>query len=164
MVKKRIWSRVSMIFSVVLAVMSPGVTSFALAKQPKTVKVAFVYDGPANDGGWSSAQDAGRKYLVKMLGVKTTYVENVPESADSERVFEQLAQQGYNVIFGTSYGYMNYMADVAPKYPNVIFLNCGGYKTAPNMGTYFGKNFELKFDTTLDVTRVCRPKFVPHAL
>jgi simple sugar transport system substrate-binding protein len=82
--------------------------------------------------------------LEKELGakVKTTYVENVPETADSERVFRQLAQQGNKVIFGTSFGYMNQMAKVARFFPHTTFMHATGYKTAPNLGVYDVRTYE----------------------
>lgn len=122
---------------------SPAGTQPLAAK----LKVAFVYVGPVGDAGWTLAHDNGRKFLEKNLpNVETTYLENVPEApADAERVFTELAQKGYQVIFGTSFGYMDPMLKVAAKFPNVIFLHCSGYKTAPNMGTYFGKIEEPRY-------------------
>lgn len=112
------------------------------------IKVAFVYVGPVGDFGYTYAQDQGRKYLQShMSNVQTTYVENVPETADSERVFTDLAQKGYKIIIGTSYGYMDYMVDVSKKFPNVVFLHCSGYKTTANMGTYFDRDYQARFLT-----------------
>lgn len=112
------------------------------------IKVAFVYVGPTGDAGYTYAQDLGRKYLAqKMPNVQTTYVENVPETADCERVFTELAQKGNKVIFGTSYGYMDYMLNVAKKFPNVVFEHCSGYKTASNMGTYFNRDYQARYLT-----------------
>ena len=72
----------------------------------KDVKAAFVYIGPTGDHGWTYQHDVGRK-AVEAAGYKTTYVEGVPESADAERVLRQLAKSGHDVIFTTSFGYMN---------------------------------------------------------
>lgn len=79
--------------------------------------------------------------MEKELGIKADTVENVPESADAERVIADLAQN-HDIIFTTSFGYMDYTLNVAKKFPNVIFEHAGGYKTNDNMGTYFGKNWE----------------------
>ncbi|MGE5673648.1 MAG: BMP family ABC transporter substrate-binding protein [Mycobacterium leprae] len=113
------------------------------AKSDK-IKVAFVYVGPVGDGGYTFAHDQGRKYMEQQLGdkVEDTFIENVPEGADGTKVFEQLAQKGYKIIFGTSFGYMDSMVEVAKKFPNTIFMHASGYKTAPNMGTYFGRNYQ----------------------
>lgn len=114
----------------------------------ETINVAFVYVGPTGDAGYTYAQDLGRKYLEShMKNVKTTYVENVPETADCERVFTELAQKGNKIIFGTSYGYMDYMVDVAKKFPDVVFEHCSGYKTADNMGTYFNRDYQARYLT-----------------
>jgi len=104
-------------------------------------RVAFVYIGPPGDGGWTYQHDQGRLFMEKQLGIKSDTVENVPEGADAERVIADLAQN-HDVIFTTSFGYMDPTLNVAKKFPKVIFLHNAGYKTADNMGTYFGKNWE----------------------
>ncbi|HIU64177.1 MAG TPA: BMP family ABC transporter substrate-binding protein [Candidatus Avacidaminococcus intestinavium] len=111
-------------------------------------KVAFVYIGSANDGGYSMTHDIGRKMVEKELpNVETSYVESVPAGADAERVISQLAAQGNKIIFTNSFGYMDPTINVAKKYPDVTFLHCSGYKTAPNVGTYFGRMYEARYLT-----------------
>ncbi|SPF36779.1 Purine-binding protein BAB2_0673 [Candidatus Desulfosporosinus infrequens] len=121
------------------------------ASKPSTeekIKVAFVYVGPVGDFGYTYAQDQGRKYLeANMKNVETTYVENIPETADAERTFTDLAQKGYNIIIGTSYGYMDYMVNVSKKFPKVVFEHCSGYKTTDNLGTYFNRDYQARFLT-----------------
>ncbi|THF81307.1 BMP family ABC transporter substrate-binding protein [Cohnella fermenti] len=107
-------------------------------------RVAFVYIGPPGDGGWTYQHDQGRLYMEKELGITADTVENVPESADAERVISELAQN-HDIIFTTSFGYMDYTLNVAQKFPNVKFEHAGGYKTADNMATYFGKNWEASY-------------------
>ncbi|ABZ85224.1 membrane protein, bmp family [Heliomicrobium modesticaldum Ice1] len=110
------------------------------------VKVAFVYVGPVGDAGWSYAHDQARKYLEKeMPNVETSVVESVPEGADAERVLTELATKGNKIIFATSFGYMDYVIKVAQKFPDVTFLHCSGYKTAPNVGTYFGRIYQARY-------------------
>lgn len=117
------------------------------AKEEK-MKVAFMYVGPVGDGGWSYAHDQGRKYLAEKLPyVETSIVESVPEGADSERVLTQLAEQGNKVIFATSFGYMDPTINVAKKYPDVVFMHCSGFKTADNVGTYFGRMYQARYLT-----------------
>jgi Uncharacterized ABC-type transport system, periplasmic component/surface lipoprotein len=110
----------------------------------KLPRVAFVYIGPPGDGGWTFEHDNGRKYMEEKLGIKADTVENVPESADAERVITELAQN-HDIIFTTSFGYMDPTLNVAKKFPKVIFMHTAGYKTADNMGTYFGKNYEASY-------------------
>ena len=107
-------------------------------------KAAFVYIGPTAEYGWSYSHDQGRIASEKALNgkFKTTYVENIPESADAERVLRQLAQQGNKVIFGTSFGYMNYMEKLAKQFPNTIFMHSTGYKTSKNLGVYDARTYE----------------------
>lgn len=117
------------------------------ADSSKPLIVGFVYVGPKNDGGYSEAQDNGRKYLEQQLGskVKTLVRESVPEGPDCEKALRDLVDQGAKVIFSTSFGFMDYTEKVAKDNPNVIFLHCSGYKTLPNMGTYFGKIEEPRY-------------------
>ncbi|MGG1311234.1 BMP family ABC transporter substrate-binding protein [Cohnella laeviribosi] len=107
-------------------------------------RVAFVYIGPPGDGGWTYQHDEGRKYMEKELGIQADTVENVPESADAERVIGELAQN-HDIIFTTSFGYMDQTLNVAKKFPNVKFEHVAGYKTNDNMATYFGKNWEASY-------------------
>ncbi len=111
------------------------------------VKVAFVYVGPVGDAGWTKKHDDGRKELEAEMGdkIQTTFLESVPEGAESEAVFERLAREGNKVIFATSFGYMDQMLAVAKKYPDVVFMHATGYKTADNMGTYFGAAEEARY-------------------
>ncbi|MBB3111258.1 basic membrane protein A [Paenibacillus phyllosphaerae] len=118
--------------------------SNATASEKKTPRVAFVYIGPPGDGGWTFQHDEGRKYMEEQTGIKADTVENVPESADAERVITELAQN-HDIIFTTSFGYMDYTLNVAKKFPDVVFVHCAGYKTNDNMGTYFGKNYEASY-------------------
>ncbi len=109
------------------------------------IKVAFVYVGPIGDAGWTWAHDQGRLYLEQELGVETAYIESVPEGADSERVIEDYAKQGYKVIFTTSFGYMDPTITVAKNYPETVFEHCSGYKTAENVATYFGRMYQPRY-------------------
>ncbi|WP_423196432.1 BMP family ABC transporter substrate-binding protein [Cupriavidus sp. H19C3] len=117
----------------------------AAAATGEPLKVAFVYIGPVGDAGWTYAHDAGRKAVEAKFGdkVKTTYVENVPESAaDAERVFRDLASQGNKLIFGTTFGYMESMLKVAREFPDVKFEHATGFKTADNLAQYDVRTYE----------------------
>lgn len=111
----------------------------AVAKEPK---VGFVYVGPIGDHGWSYQHNQGRLHLEKELGVETTYVENVPEGADAERVIRQLASSGHDLIFTTSFGFMNPTLKVAKQFKNVKFEHATGYKRADNVSTYAARFYE----------------------
>jgi basic membrane protein A and related proteins len=120
-----------------------GLGATATAADPP-LKVAFVYLGPVGDGGWTYQHDLGRLALQKEFGdkVKTTFVENVPETADAERVIRQLAADGNQLIFTTSFGYMEPTLKVAKQFPKVKFEHATGYKTAPNLATYQTRFYE----------------------
>jgi simple sugar transport system substrate-binding protein len=116
----------------------------APAPKPAPLKIAFAYVGPVGDGGWTFAHDNGRKALEKEFGDKivTSFVENVPESADAERVIRDMAGQGNQLIFGTTFGYMEPMLKVAADNTGVNFQHATGYKTASNMSTYDSRTYE----------------------
>jgi len=116
----------------------------AAPAKSEPLKIAFAYVGPVGDGGWTFAHDNGRKAIEKEFGDKvlTTFVENVPESADAERVIRDLAGQGNKLIFGTTFGYMEPMLKVAADNANVKFEHATGYKQAPNMRTYDSRTYE----------------------
>ncbi len=115
------------------------------AKDAK-LKAAFLYVGPHNDGGWSQSHNEGRLYLQKhMPDVETAYSETVPEGAPCEKIIRDYIHKGYNVIFGTSFGFMDSMYNVAKDYPDVKFEHCSGYKSRKNMGTYFGRMYQADY-------------------
>ena len=116
----------------------------ASAPKAEPLKIAFAYVGPVGDGGWTFAHDNARKALEKEFGDKivTSFVENVPESADAERVIRDMASQGNKVIFGTTFGYMETMLKLAPEFKDVKFEHATGYKTADNMRTYDSRTYE----------------------
>jgi basic membrane protein A len=108
------------------------------------LKVAFVYVGPVADGGWSYEHHLGKLAVDKEFGprVETSYVESVPETADAERVIRQLAAKGNDLIFTTSFGYMEPTLKVAKLFPKVKFEHASGYKTAANMVAYEARFYE----------------------
>ena len=109
--------------------------------------VAFVLIGPHNDGGWSQAHFEGIEYVQKnVANVNTAYIENVPEGAESEQVFRSLARKGFNLIFGTSFGYMDPMETVAGEFPDITFIHVSGYKSnTTNFGNLFGAMEDMKY-------------------
>jgi basic membrane protein A len=125
------------LFSLVLAA---GI-AFAGSAAAET-KVGFIYVGPIGDHGWSYQHDQARLAVEKELGVKTTYVESVPEGADAERVIRQLATSGHDIIFTTSFGFMNPTLKVAKQFKNVKFEHATGYKRADNVSTYSARFYE----------------------
>ncbi len=109
--------------------------------------VAFVYVGPHDDGGWTQAHDVGRLYVQQnMQGVHTAYVENVAEGADSEQVIRSLARKGFDVIFTTSFGFMDASETVAEEFPDVDIIHISGFKSnGANFGNLFGAMENMKY-------------------
>jgi basic membrane protein A len=108
------------------------------------LKVAFAYVGPVGDGGWTYAHDKARKAVEAEFGdrIVTSFVEKVPESADAERVIRDMAGQGNQLIFGTTFGYMEPMIKIAADLKDVKFEHATGYKTAANLRTYDSRTYE----------------------
>lgn len=126
------------------AVMGLGSFSAAEAK----TKACFIYVGPIGDFGWSYQHDQGRLDVEKALGeeVETAYLESVPEGPDAERALERFARSGCNIIFATSFGYMDQVNEVAGEFPDVKFEHATGYKREhPNVSTYNSKFHEGRY-------------------
>ena len=134
--KRRIVVLVALV-AAALAMLAVSATAGS-AKSSSAYKVAWIYVGPHNDGGWSQAHDAGRLYVQKMLGskVQTTYKENIAVGAQLQQTVASLVNQGYKMIFGTSYGYFD--KALAAKYPSVLFEQATGTDVAKNLSEYFG--------------------------
>ena len=122
----------------------PAAAASAPTPKPEPLKIAFAYVGPVGDGGWTFAHDNGRKAIEKEFGDKvvTSFVENVPESADAERVLRDMAGQGNKLIFGTTFGDMEPMLKVATDNKGIKFEHATGYKQGENMRTYDSRTYE----------------------
>lgn len=110
----------------------------------KKTKVGFIYVGPIGDGGWTYEHDKGRLAVEEAFGdaVETIYQESVPEGADAEGAITRMALSGADLIFTTSFGFMDPTLAVAEKFPNVKFEHATGYKRAPNVSTYSARFYE----------------------
>jgi basic membrane protein A and related proteins len=136
------------IFAIV-AFIAIAFTSFQRADGATTggpLKVGFITVGPASDHGYNYAHDQGRRFLNSALQgkVSTSIVENIPESAEVERVMEKMVAQGNQLIFSTSYGYLDPALRVAARHPNVVIMQCGrtNPNTVKNLGTYWSRQYE----------------------
>ncbi len=130
----------------------------------KALRVGFVYISPVGDAGWTYAHDRGREEIDRLPFVDTTRaVESVSETADATRVMSQLAAQGFNLIFATSYGYMDQTLEAARQFPEVIFMHCSGHKSAPNLGTYFGKMYQARYLTGLVAGKMTESNLIGYA-
>jgi simple sugar transport system substrate-binding protein len=125
---------------------SPAFSQPAAAVTPP-LKIGFVYVAPLADAGWVHQHDEGRKAVEAALGnkVQTTFVENVAEGADAERVIRDLARQGNRLIFTPSFGYMEPTLKVAKDFPDVKFESVTGYKTTPNVAAANARYYEGRY-------------------
>lgn len=109
------------------------------------IKVGFVYNGFINDEGYTQAHDAGRKALNE-IGIPTMYIENIKdEDLECYEVICDMIDEGCNVIYGISYGFLESINKAADDFPNVIFGHCSGIEPKPNLTTYFGKMFQARY-------------------
>lgn len=115
------------------------------AAAPK-MKACFIYVGPIGDYGWSHAHDQGRLYVEKKFDwLETAYAESVAE-ADVERFLDRfVVEENCDVVFTTSFGFMDGTLAAAEKYPDKLFFHCSGYKRAPNMGTFMADFYQLYY-------------------
>lgn len=136
------------LLAAMLALSAPITRAQGAAAPPlPPLKVAFVYVSPIGEAGWTFQHEQGRLAMQKALGDKvvSTKVEAVAEGADSERVMRDLAAQGNQLIFATSFGYLEPALRVAADFPNVKFEHAGGYKTAANLNTYNARYYEARY-------------------
>jgi basic membrane protein A len=112
----------------------------------RKLKAGFIYVGPIGDYGWSHAHNEGRLYVEsKFPWLETIYAEAVPE-ADVERFLDRfILEENCDVVFTTSFGFMDGTIAAAAKYPDKIFFHNSGYKRAPNSGTYFIDFYQLYY-------------------
>jgi len=138
------------VISVVLAVcmalalvLAAGCTSSSTSTNK--VKVGFVFIGPIKDGGWTQSHYNGMTYLKDQLKVDTMYRELIPEGPEAKKAIKELVNAGCNVIFTTSFGYMDPTVEVAKEFPKVKFFHCSGFKSSENMANYFGRIYEPRY-------------------
>ncbi|MBX2806955.1 MAG: BMP family ABC transporter substrate-binding protein [Hyphomicrobiales bacterium] len=129
-----------------IAVFAAMLGAAGAVAQDKT-KVGFVYVGPIGDHGWTYQHHKGLEAVEAEFGdkVETTYVENVSEGPDAERVIQQLAQQGNDIIFTTSFGFMNPTIKVAKRFPDVKFEHATGFKKADNVSIYNTRFYQGRY-------------------
>lgn len=110
------------------------------------IKAGFIYVGPVGDFGWSHAHEQSRQHVMKLFPwMESTYVESVAE-ADAPRVIDRLVQEEHcDIVFTTSFGYMDSTIEAGKEYPNTLFMHCSGYKQAPNVGTYFAELYQMYY-------------------
>ena len=140
-------TKLTKIILAVIVVVFLGVTSLSA----QVTKVGFVYVGPIGDHGWTYRHHVGLQAIEKAFGdtVKTSYIEKVQEGADAVRVIRQLAASGHDLIFTTSFGFMNPTLRVAKNFPKVNFEHATGYKTANNLSVYNSRFYEARYLTGL---------------
>jgi basic membrane protein A len=133
-------------FVALLCCFCAGVAFGMEAVPVEELKPGFVYIGPVGDGGWTFMHEKGRLEMEEAFpGLKSTIVESVPEGPDSARVMNTFVRNGSKLIFATSFGYMDFVQEVAARHKDVYFMHCSGYKRGDNVGTYFGRMYQARY-------------------
>ena len=134
-------------FALVLASCQSGDDPPAGADGDAPFRVAFVYVSPLGDMGWTWAHNQGRLAVEQEFGdrVETAFVENIPDGPEAERVIRNFAQNEFDLIITTSFGYMDSTIDVAREFPETWFVHISGYKTADNVSTVFGRIYQPRY-------------------
>ncbi|WP_176059766.1 BMP family ABC transporter substrate-binding protein [Paraburkholderia sp. BCC1876] len=135
------------VLAATLALGAASAVHVAVAATAQPLGIAFVYLGNPGDAGWTYAHEQGVKAVEAKFGdkVKVTRVENVPESADSERVFRDLASKGNKIVVGSSFGFQDFELKVAKDFPDTVFEHATGYKKAANFGTYDVRTYQSAY-------------------
>jgi basic membrane protein A and related proteins len=153
MLGKKMWRLAAILALVAMVVTACGggteeVGGFQIpAIEDGKFNIAMVLIGPHDDGGWSQAHYEGLLYVeANVPDVHVAYIENVPEGTDSEQIFRSLARKGFDLILGTSFGYMDPMEIVAGEFPDSTFIHISGYKSnMTNFGNLFGAMEDMKY-------------------
>lgn len=115
--------------------------------ESKPLHIGFVYVSPVEGSGFAYSHDLARRALDTMPGITTSYVENVIEGVDAERVIKKMAQENADIIIATSFGFMDAIKNVASQFPSLTFLHCSGNTTGSNLSTFFGRIYQARFLT-----------------
>ncbi|MGB1010123.1 MAG: BMP family ABC transporter substrate-binding protein [Thiolinea sp.] len=146
MMNKPFSSRIKGLLGSVLMAGALALTAGSAQADDK-MKIGFIYVSPIGDAGWTFQHDMGRKALEEKFGdkIEVKILDSIPEGAEAERVARELASSGHQMIFGTSFGYMNPMLKVAKTFPKTHFDHATGYKTSKNMGNYNARFYEGRY-------------------
>ncbi|MDR3321303.1 MAG: BMP family ABC transporter substrate-binding protein [Synergistaceae bacterium] len=147
-----------LVLSLAALLVCTATAALAAPVQIEEINPGYVYLGPVGDGGWTYSQEIGRQAVDEAFpGLKSTIVESVPEGPESVPVMERLIRRNKSkLIFACSFGYMDFVQDVAKKYPDTTFMHVSGYKRADNVGTLFGRMYEPRFLTGLVAGKVSK--------
>ncbi|MHC1785633.1 MAG: BMP family ABC transporter substrate-binding protein [Christensenellales bacterium] len=146
---RKVWSLILVLVLLmqVSSVLAQTASAFAPVKAEE-VKVGAVFIG-VKDDGFTGAHYNGIEGMKAALGLKdeqVLYKFNVKENAECEAALRELVDAGCSIIFGNSWGFMDYMAEMADEYPQVIFSHCSGYKNnGVNFNNYFGRIYQARY-------------------
>ncbi|HEY3249230.1 MAG TPA: BMP family ABC transporter substrate-binding protein [bacterium] len=138
-------------------------SSFVQAQGPEKLRVAMILAVPVGDAGWGLSHLIGLKYLeARVPNVEVAYSESVPETAEAERVLTDYARRGYRMLIAGSFGYMDSTLAVAQRFPNVVIINCCQFRLAPNVATYYVKDYEAGYLTGIIAGKMTKSNIIGY--
>ena len=129
---------------------------------PKEMTVGFIYPSKVGDAGWTYAHDVARQRLDDEPGIATLFMENVHTGSYAERAMENLIEKGCAIIVSTSFDFEADTLRVAKKHPNIIFLQCAGHKSTPNVSAFFGRMYQARYLTGMAAGSTTRTKTIGY--
>lgn len=148
-----------LILSIFLAAAQAVPVAAAGETPVRELKLGFIYPSPVGDAGWTYAHDLARVRLADEPGIKTYFMERVPEvGPHAERAIRTMSRKGYDIIVSTSLGFMDSTLKVAAEFPGITYLHCSGYHTTPNVSAFFGRMYEARYLTGLVAGRMSTSK------
>jgi len=137
---------ITLIFAVCGGIINVGSAS-AVGIPIEEINPGFIYISPPGDGGWTFMQEKGRQEMERSFpGLKSYFIESVPEGPESVPAMERLIRSNNSkLVFACSFGFMDYVLEVAEKYPKVTFIHISGYKRAENVGNMFGRMYQPRY-------------------
>ncbi len=122
-----------------------GMCTFKFPAAVPEPSIGFLYVGPTGDHGWTKTHEDSRQYLEQnVTGIDSQFVPSV-DPADAVDVMQTFIDEGNNIIIGTSFDFLVPIQNMAANNPNVNFLLCSGFTSTPNLGSYFGRMYQVMY-------------------
>lgn len=144
----------------VILLMAQFTAASEAAEARRELRIGFIYISPIGDAGWSYAHDVARRKLGMDPANVTYFAEGVSEGAEARATLASMSERGYDVVVTTSFNFMDDTIEVAKRFPNVTYLHCSGYKTAPNVSAFFGRMYQARYLSGLVAGRMTKSNIV----
>ncbi len=109
------------------------------------LKMGILYVGPVGDHGWTLTHERSRIYASEQIPTLESDFAPSVAAADAPGVIDDFIAGGHNVIVGTSFDFLVPFQNRAANNPDINFLLCSGFQTTPNLGSYFGRMYQVLY-------------------